>query len=77
MLKDKTQMKQIASAKLECTTSDLRSWPVKEVQGAYFFVAGDQFGAARVLVGPEGALMRPSAVSEAKHVKQYLAGQRN
>ena len=65
-------MRAAAAQRLGCNTSDLRFSEVgPQVPGAFFFSAGPRLGAA----GEQ--LWRPSAYSPARHVREWLAGQRN
>lgn len=72
-------MRAAAAQRLGCNPSDLRFSEVgPQVPGAFFFSAGPRLGAPRVLISAAGEqLWRPSAYSPARHVREWLAGQRN
>ena len=67
-----------AAMRLGCSVNELRVWPAPGIEGGFFFSSGDIFGASRILIDKGGQqLWRPSAVSETKHIEQFVAGQRN
>ncbi len=72
-------MRAAAAQCLGCNPSDLRFSEVgPQVPDAFFFSAGPRLGAPRVLISAAGEqLWRPSAYSPARHVREWLAGQRN
>lgn len=72
-------MRAAAAQRLGCNPSELRFSEVGlQVPGAFFFSAGPRLGSPRVLINAAGEqLWRPSAYSPARHVREWLAGQRN
>lgn len=72
-------MRAAAAQRLGCNPSDLRFSEVgPQVPGAFFFSAGPRLGAPRVLIDvADEQLWRPSAYSPARHLREWLAGERN
>ena len=72
-------MRAAAAQRFGCNPSDLRFSEVgPQVPGAFFFSAGPRLGAPRVLISAAGEqLWRPGAYSPSRHVREWLAGQRN